>query len=177
MVRGDENETFLSCGYDDDKSNILYSIFKQMLLNIFQGTFFKKHHPMLLDEWSLQEYSTLFFYLPSTTDWKKKISQLVKNLSLHPIDCRYEDFKNYSRNQTDFTPQDLESPDLNKRLAAREIVVNFFKDAAQLSNLNLLRNAANTLLLTGGAKINAGGVINWIGKSQTLDQDRFRSTY
>ena len=50
MVRGDENETFLSYGYDEDKSNILYSTFKQMLLNIFQGTSFKKHHPMLLDE-------------------------------------------------------------------------------------------------------------------------------
>ena len=96
MVRGDENETFLSYGYKEDKSNILYSTFKQMLPNIFQGTSFKKHHPMLLDERSVQKYSTLFFYLPSTTDRKEKINQFVKNISLHPIDCRYEDFKKYS---------------------------------------------------------------------------------
>ena len=60
MVRGAANETFLSYGYDKDKSKILYSTFKQMLPNIFQGTSFKKHHPMLLDERSVQEYSTLF---------------------------------------------------------------------------------------------------------------------
>ena len=119
MVRGDENETFLSYGYDEDKSDILYSTFKQMLLNIFLGTSFKKHHSMLLDERSVQEYSTLFFYLPSTTDRKENINQFVKNVSLHPIDCRYEDFKKYSRDQRDARPQDLDLPDLNKRLAAR----------------------------------------------------------
>ena len=119
MVRGDENETFLSYGYDKDKSNILFSPFKQMLLNIFQGTSFKKHHPMLLDERSVQEYSTLFFYLPSMTDSKENINQFVKNVSLDSIDCRYEDFKKYSRDQTDVRPQDLDAPDLNKRLAAR----------------------------------------------------------
>ena len=95
MVRGDKDETFLSYGYDEDKSNILYSTFKQMLPNIFQGTSFKKHRPMLLNEWSVKEYSTLFFYLPSTTDRKEKINQFVKNVSIHPIDCQYEDFKKY----------------------------------------------------------------------------------
>ena len=54
MVRGDKNETLLSYGYDEDKSNILYSTFKQMLPNIFQGTSFKKHHPM---------FSARIFYL------------------------------------------------------------------------------------------------------------------
>ena len=61
MVRVTTNETFLSYGYDEDKSNILYSTFKQILLNIFQCTPFKKYYPMLLDERSVQEYSTLFF--------------------------------------------------------------------------------------------------------------------
>ena len=124
----------------------------------------------------MQEYSTLFFDLPSTTDRKEKINQFVKNVFLHPIDCQYEDFKKHSQDQTDFRPQDLDSPDLNKRLGAREIVINFFKDAAQVSNSNLVHNA-NTLLLCGGAKINADGVINLIGKSQRLDQDRFKCTY
>ena len=124
----------------------------------------------------MQEYSTLFFDLPSTTDTKEKINQFVKNVFLHLIDCQYEDFKKHSQDQTDFRPQDLDSPDLNKRLGAREIVINFFKDAAQVSNSNLVHNA-NTLLLCGGAKINADGVINLIGKSQRLDQDRFKCTY
>ena len=85
---------------------------------------------MLLDKRSVQEYSTFFFYLPSTTDRKENINWFVKNVSLHPVDCRYEDFKKYSWDQTDFRPQDLDSLDLNKRLAAREIFANFFKYAA-----------------------------------------------
>ena len=35
---------------------------------------------MLLDEQLVQEYSTLFFYLPSTTDREEKINQFVKNV-------------------------------------------------------------------------------------------------
>ena len=50
MVRGDEDEMFLSYGCDKDESDILYSTFKQILPNIFQGTSFKKHNPMLLNE-------------------------------------------------------------------------------------------------------------------------------
>ena len=40
IVRGNEDEVFLSYGYDEDKSGILYSSFKQILPNIFQGTSF-----------------------------------------------------------------------------------------------------------------------------------------
>ena len=83
MVGGDNDEMFLSYGYDEDNSNILDLTFKQILPNIFQDTSFKKYDPMLLNERSVQEYSTLFFYLPSTTDRKEKINQFVKNISLH----------------------------------------------------------------------------------------------
>ena len=51
-----------------------------MLPNMFHITSYKKHHPMLLDEQLVQEYSTLFFYLPSTTDREEKINQFVKNV-------------------------------------------------------------------------------------------------
>ena len=81
-VRGDEDEMYLSHGYDEDKSGVLYSNVKQILPNIFQSTFFKKHNPMLLDQRALQEYSKLFFFLPSTTDRKEKINQFQKNVSL-----------------------------------------------------------------------------------------------
>ena len=40
IVRGNEDEVFLSYGYDEDKSDILYSSFKQILPKIFQGTSF-----------------------------------------------------------------------------------------------------------------------------------------
>lgn len=42
IERGDEDKTFLSYGYDEDNSNVLYSTYKQILPNIFQGTPFKK---------------------------------------------------------------------------------------------------------------------------------------
>ena len=91
IVRGDEDEMFLSYGFDEDKSNVLCSSYKQILSNIFQVTLFKKHNTMLLNERAVQEFSRMFFFLPSTTDRKEKINQFFKNVSLHPIDCRYEE--------------------------------------------------------------------------------------
>ena len=41
------------------------------------------------------ESSTLF-YLPSTTDWKESLNQFKGNVQLHPIDCTYEKFREYS---------------------------------------------------------------------------------
>lgn len=61
MVRGDDNELFLPHGYGMDKSSILYSNFKQILPNIFQGTSFKKHNTMLLNKQSVQSFLKLLF--------------------------------------------------------------------------------------------------------------------
>ena len=48
VVRGDENELFLelflSYGYNEEKSMVLFFSFKQALPNTFQGTSFKKHN-------------------------------------------------------------------------------------------------------------------------------------
>ena len=73
-------------------------------------------------------------------------------------------FRKYSVVGRDFCPQDLESTDLKKRLAAREIVVKFLKDAGHVSNSNLVRNA-NNLLTSGNAKINPEEQLTCIGKS------------
>ena len=145
MMRGDEDEIFLSYGFDEGKSNILYSSYKQILPNIFQGTSFKKHNTMLLNEITIQEHSNIFFFLPSTTDKNEKINQFFKNVSLHPIDCRYEDFRKYLAVGRDFCLQNLHSTDLEKRLAAREIIVKLFKDAVHVFNSNFMRNTNNLL--------------------------------
>ena len=108
---------------------------------------------MLLNERLVQDYSKMFFFLPSTTDRKQKINQFSKFVSFHLIDCRYEDFQKYPTNGRDFMLPDLDSLDLERRLAAREIAVKFFKDAVQVSNSNLVRNV-KTLLTSGNAKIN-----------------------
>ena len=51
IERGDEDKTFLSYGYDEDNSNVLYSTYKQILPNIFQGTPFKKQRNVV--EWTI----------------------------------------------------------------------------------------------------------------------------
>ena len=57
----------------------------------------------------------------------------------------------FSKNEP-LSPQDLDSNDPEKRCVAREVVVNFFKEAIEVSNSNLIRNA-NTLLLKGDTKL------------------------
>ena len=131
---------------------------------------------MLLNERSVQEHSRMFFFLPSTTDRIEKINQFFKNVTLHPVDCRYEDFQKYSPTTRDFRLQDLDLSDLERRLAAKEIVINFFKDAVQVSNSNLVRNT-NTLLTSANAKINLDQEISWIAKSRKREQDKFKFTY
>ena len=51
----------------------------------------------------------------------------MNNVSLHPIDCLYENFKQYSSSSDDFIPQDLDSRDQKKWSVAVEILRNFLK--------------------------------------------------
>ena len=81
MVRGDSDETFFSHGFDEERSKVLYSSFKHPLPNIFQGTAFKKHAKMLIEERSAED---LFFW-PSTTDRKEKINKFFGNVHLHQL--------------------------------------------------------------------------------------------
>ena len=150
MVRVDEDALFLSYGYNEEKFMVLISSCKQALPNIFQGASFKKHNQMLLS--GNDDFSKLFFYLPSTTDRKDKIDKFRENVQLYPIDCLYDDFVKYSPKQESFQPQDLDSSDHEKRKVAKEIVLNFFKHAVEVSNSNLMRNV-KTLLLKSEIKI------------------------
>ena len=127
MVSGGQDEAFFSDGFAKAKSKKLYSTSKKLMPNIFSGTCFKKHQNFLVEQWLKQESSTLFFYLLSTTDFSHDINQFNKNVSLHPIGCLYEDFRQYSE-----TGEDLESKDLEKRTKAAEIVRNFFQDATDM---------------------------------------------
>ena len=124
----------------------MYSSFKHPLSNnIFQGTAFKKHTKMLIEEKGTADSSKLFFFLPSTTDHKEKINKFFNNVHLHPIDCAYEDFSSYSLKKKTFYPQHLDSRFSEEREAAKEIVLSYFKHIAETSNSNLIRNA-NSLI-------------------------------
>ena len=68
--------------------------------------------------------------------------------------------------------QDSDSKDSKRSGLAREIVVTLFKDAIQISNSNLKRNA-NTLLAKGEAKISS----NFAWTDERNYQDKFKVIY
>ena len=50
MVWGDVDQTFFSYVFDEERSKVFYSSYKHPLLSTFQGTAFKKHAKMLIEE-------------------------------------------------------------------------------------------------------------------------------
>ena len=113
-----------------------------------------------------------FFNLPSTTDCFHDIDQFKENIPLHPMDYPYEDFRQYSKTKQDFGLLDLESKDLEKLIKAVNIVQKFFKDAAEVSNSNIVRNVNN--LLAALAHDN-DKVIAWIGTmKQRIDSGKYK---
>ena len=95
-------------------------------------------------------------------DRKETINMFRENVQLHPIDCLYNDFVKYLPKNEPFSPQDLILM-IQKKIVVREVVVNFFKEAIEVSNSNLIRKA-NTLLPKGDTKIPDG--FNWINKTR-----------
>ena len=140
VVRGDKDECFLSYGYDPEKTKQLYSHFKKDILNIFQSTAFKKYYPLLKSD-SKGNYSTVFYFLPSSTDQKEKINKYQDHVQLYPVTANYEDFQEFNKDKQAFLPHHLESHNSQDRARAHETVINFMKHVSQISNSNLSRNA------------------------------------
>ena len=97
------------------------------------------------------------------------------HVSLHPSDCPYEDFRHYSKTGEDFMPQDLQSRDPEKRIKVVEIVQKIFKDAVEVSNTNIIRNANN--LLTTLPPDSYKDIV-WIGTTkQRVESQKFKIGY
>ena len=176
MIQGDPDGTFLLYGYDEEKSKVLYSSYKHPLPNIFQGTAFKRHAEMLIEERSAEDFSRLLFFLPSTTERKEKINKFFGNVHLHPIDCSYEAFSNYYVKSHTFYPQHLDSRFPEEREAARKLVSNHLKHIAEISNSNLIRNA-NSLMAKGEVKIDPDVKFSWIGEIHPQNHTKFKLGY
>ena len=86
-----------------------------------------------------ETFSKLFFFLSSTANWKEEINQHISNVSLHAINCPYDDFQKLSRPVNVFVSSDLQCGG-EKRKVAREIFLEFLRRAAEISNLNLILN-------------------------------------
>ena len=153
---------------------------KQPLSNIFQGTAFKKHVLFLIESKGTECSSKLFFFLPSTTDRKEKINRWVNNVNLHPINCLYDDFKNYAPQRFEIQKKGIQLQDLDfhiqvVRFETRECILNFMKHAAELSKNNLVRNS-NALMQSKDAKIDKED-FNWINNSLTQAELKFKLRY
>ena len=125
ILKDDDEEVFLSYGYDEQNSKSLYSYAKERIPNAVTSTSFKKRYFYILNERrDKEEFSTLFYYLPLTTNRKEKINQSRKNLNLNPIDCSFEFLNLFSSDES----------------------FKFSNHMAKVNNDKLIRNANHLLV-------------------------------
>ena len=104
MVRGDDDEHFLSYGYFE--KNILYSYHKRRIPNSFVGTLFNRHR-LLFETGQLQtDFSNLYYFLPSIIDRSESINQDMNYVNLISIDIPEKSFE--VENGVAFDPSKLE---------------------------------------------------------------------
>ena len=99
---------------------------------------------------------------------------------MYPIDCLYDDFKNYAPQNADIVkrgiqPQELDLPSPLISHETRNCILNLMKHAVDLSNNNLIRNA-NALMQSKNAKIDKEE-FSWINNSLPQTESKFKLGY
>ena len=141
VLRGDDDEVFFSYGFNKSKSKLLYSYAKQQIPDTFISTSFKKHFQEVVNEKKNEEFSKMFYYLPSISDRKEEINKYKDNVSLVPTDVTLEFINSFSsEKQFSFQPELLNSTDQKVREPYVKVLRQLFKHIAQYSNQNLERN-------------------------------------
>ena len=126
ILKRDEDECFFSYGYNKEKTALLYLFCKEMIPNAVTATCFTKHLSEILNERrNNEEFSNLFYYLPSTTGRNEDINQFRGNVNLIPIDCSLEFLSSFSKDGVKFQPELLSSEVLEIRNLQVEIMYNF----------------------------------------------------
>ena len=75
VCHGGEEEMFLLYGYDENKSKLLYSFNTHKMPNCFGGTMFSRHRLMFdIGDFECDEFSHIYFFLPSICDRNEEIS-------------------------------------------------------------------------------------------------------
>ena len=171
ILRGDEQELFLSYGYDKSKSKVLYSYSKQQIPDAFVSTSFKKHFNEILNEKRNEDSSSLFYFLPSISDRKESINQWKNNPSLVPIDFTIDFIQSFSTQNEKFRPDLLNSTDSKLRDPQVEMLYSVFRHIAQVSNQNLERNIAYLNLKQNRSSTE----MEW--SNNRFDSSKFKLTY
>ena len=127
-VRDDSDEQFFDYGYDgESETTRLYCQTKHKIPNSFKSTCFGfVKNQFDCGVFAENQYSDIFFYLPSTVDRCEKINKYMKGVDLKPNVVNIKEFGE------DFNPAGSFD---------RAEVVSFMKKAAAVSSQNLLRNA------------------------------------
>ena len=90
----------MSYGFDAEKASVLYSSSKQKIPDVFISTSFKKHYSEIMNESrETEDFSTLFYYLPSITDRKQDINQYRNKVNISPVDCSISFIESFSKNK------------------------------------------------------------------------------
>ena len=144
VLRGDDDEIFLSYGFHKAKSKLLYSFSKQQIPDAFVSVAFKKHFQEIMNESkNIESKSLLFYFLPSLSDRKELINQHKNNVSLSPVDITLDFIESFSPEVVSFKPDLLNSSEETERKPQTEMLYGLFKHIAKLSNQNLQRNIAH----------------------------------
>ena len=169
VLRGDEDETFLSYGFDKIKSKLLYSFLKQQIPNAFVSVAFKKHFEQIMNDDNRDETSSLFYFLPSVSDRKEEINQHKNNVSLSPVNITVDFIESFSVEKVSFRPDLLESSDEKERKPQTEMLYGLFKHIATVSNQNLQRNIVHLNIAQGRHEM------EW--SNSKFDSSKFKLTY
>ena len=142
VFRGDSNEIFFSYRFASDKAAVLYSTSKQKVPDVFVSTAFKKHYSETINKRrEEEEFSTLFYYLPSIIGRKEEVNQYRNNAKLSPVDCSLSFIEIFATKKGEnFRLQLLNSTDPEKRNLQVKMLSGLFKQIAQYSDNNIIRN-------------------------------------
>ena len=124
-----------------------------------------------------KECSTLFFFLPSITDFKEKINQFRDKISFNLIDCCLEFLYSFSPDKkVHFQSHLLNSTDIEKRGPQVELLHNFSRHMAETSNANFIRNTNH--LLASSTEKRDNNKTAWVGPTkQRYEITKFKLIY
>ena len=116
-----------------------------------------------------EDFSTLFYYLPSITDRKEEINQHRNNVNLSSVDCSFSFIERFKKKK--FNPSLLNSTDQDLRKPQVGMLYGVFRQMAEYSNNNLKRDA-DFLFAKSNKKADN---IPWVGASkQRFDSSLYK---
>ena len=127
----------MSYSYCDENSKILYSYRKRRIAKSFAGRLFNRHR-LLFETGQLQnDFSNLYYFLPSITDRSELINQHMNSVNLIPIDISEETFE--IEDGVAFDPSKLDISWNEKKLMANSFL-KMLKIIAHISNHSIVIN-------------------------------------